>query len=91
LAVGLATRRDLDLQEQADCYRALFEAVWDQPWFAGIYWWAWRCRPFCRWASDLDYTPYDKPAEALLRAYYGAPALAGERLHYLDEARSFDI
>ena len=82
---------DLDLQEQADCYRALLEAVWDQPWFAGIYWWAWDADPFAGGPSDLDYTPYDKPAEALLRAYYGAPAPAGERLHYLDEARSFDI
>ncbi|MCX7625365.1 MAG: hypothetical protein N2Z21_04060, partial [Candidatus Sumerlaeaceae bacterium] len=27
-----------DLKEQEECYRAAFEALWNQPWFAGMYW-----------------------------------------------------
>lgn len=81
----------LDLQEQADCYRALFEAVWDQPWFAGIYWWAWDTDPFAGGPFDLDYTPYDKPAEAVLRAYYGAPLPPRDPWRTVDEAQALVI
>jgi hypothetical protein len=31
----------VDLQEQADCYRAALESLHGQPWFTGIYWWSW--------------------------------------------------
>lgn len=31
------TPGSVDLQEQADCYRAAFESVYGQPWLAGIY------------------------------------------------------
>jgi hypothetical protein len=63
----------LDLQEQADCYQATFESVYGQPWFAGMFWWEWGTDPFQGGPCDDGYTPYDKPAEDVLRAWYGAP------------------
>ncbi|MDY0019170.1 MAG: hypothetical protein RBT47_04130 [Anaerolineae bacterium] len=63
----------IDLQEQADAYQAVFESVFDQPWFAGIFWWDWGTDPFVGGACDDGYTPHDKPAEDVLRAGYGAP------------------
>ena len=63
----------IDLQEQADAYQAAFESVYDQPWFAGMFWWSWGTDPFEGGPCDDDYTPHDKPAEDVLRAWYGAP------------------
>lgn len=63
----------VDLQEQADTYQAVFESVFNQPWFAGMYWWAWETDPFQGGPCDDGYTPYDKPAEDILRSWYGAP------------------
>jgi hypothetical protein len=62
----------IDLQEQADAYQAAFESVYNQPWFAGMFWWYWRTSPFKGGACDTDYTPYQKPAEDVLRSWYGA-------------------
>ena len=68
------TAMPLDLQEQVDTYQAAFESLFDQPWLAGIYWWMWDPDPYERGGScDTDYTPYDKPAEDVLRRWYGAP------------------
>ena len=62
----------VNLQVQADAYGAFFEAVWPEPWFAGVHWW--------KWASSLDdggsagnddYTPRSKPAEDVLKRFYG--------------------
>lgn len=60
----------VDLQEQADCYQAIFESVFDQPWFAGIYLWFWAVTPEGG-PYDQGYTPRDKPAEAIMRQWYG--------------------
>lgn len=32
-------QRKTDLQEQADCYEATFQAVWNKRWLHGMYWW----------------------------------------------------
>jgi hypothetical protein len=63
----------VDLEEQVDAYRATFESFWDQPWFAGMFWWEWNTDPFQGGPCDNAYTPHDKPAEDVLRAWYGAP------------------
>ena len=63
----------IDLQEQADAVRAAFESVYDKPWFAGMFWWSWSTDPFDGSPCDDGYTPHDKPAEDVLRAWYGAP------------------
>ncbi len=60
----------LDLQEQADCYAAAFGATVDRAWLDGYYWWNWETFP--QPGSDLwnDFTPQNKPAEFVLRAFY---------------------
>jgi ligand-binding sensor domain-containing protein len=67
----------LDLQEQADGYQAALEVFWGQPWLAGIYWWNWDVNPQKGGVEDTDYTPYGKPAEEVIRTYYGgAPQIS---------------
>jgi hypothetical protein len=63
----------IDLQEQADAYQAAFDSVYNQPWFAGMFWWVWGTDPLQGGPCDDDYTPHDKLAEDVLRAWYGAP------------------
>jgi Glycoside Hydrolase Family 113 len=62
--------RPLDLQEQADCYLAAFESAWDEPWFAGMYWWDWSADPEAGGSRDGGFTPFGKPAEGVLRSWY---------------------
>jgi hypothetical protein len=61
----------VDLQEQADCYEAAFSSLWSQPWFYGTYWWSWEPRPDAGGPEDADYTPQNKPAEDVIKAWYG--------------------
>lgn len=60
----------LDLQEQADCYQAVFLALWDEPWFGGMYIWDWSADPAAGGPTDKDFTPFGKPAEDVLRTWY---------------------
>lgn len=60
----------IDLQEQADAYQAALEALWGQPWLAGIYWWNWDTNPNKGGETDTDFTPHNKPAEEVLKTYY---------------------
>ena len=62
-----------DLQEQADCYQAAFETFYTTSWFAGFYWWAWGTDPFEGDSCDMNFTPHNKPAEDILRFWFGAP------------------
>jgi hypothetical protein len=61
----------LDLEEQADAYEAALAALWNQPWLAGIYWWNWDVNPQKGGLEDNGYSPHGKPAEDVLRTYYG--------------------
>jgi Glycoside Hydrolase Family 113 len=70
----------IDLKEQADCYRAALESVYGQPWFAGIYWWAWSPDPRQGGAADDNYTPHGKPAEDIVTAWYQS-SKPGEEQH----------
>jgi len=62
----------VDLPEQAHAYQAAFGVFWNQPWFAGMYWWSWDINPNRGGSGDPSFTPYDKPAEQVLQTYYGA-------------------
>ena len=66
---------DQGFEIQARCYQAFFEVFWDQPWFAGAYFWKW----FPRLDGDeprrvIGFTPQDKPAERVLGSWYGISA-----------------
>lgn len=63
--------RALNLQAQADAYRALFETFWNEPWFAGGFLWKWfpgQTGP--RGSGDRRFTPQNKPAEEIIRKWY---------------------
>jgi hypothetical protein len=62
---------DHDMQCQAACYEAALEVFTAQPWFRGIYWWLWRSDPSHGGTCDGDFTPHGKPAEVVLRRWYG--------------------
>jgi hypothetical protein len=66
------TSGTVDLKEQADAYQTAFESVCNQPWFAGIFWWSWGTDPLEGGPFDDGYTPHDKPAEDVLRSWFGA-------------------
>jgi hypothetical protein len=61
---------EVDLGEQAICYRAAIEAFSQQPWFRGIFWWSWGPDPLEGGPADDGYTPHRKPAEDILRAWF---------------------
>jgi hypothetical protein len=60
----------LDPQEQADCYEAMFSALWNESWWSGAFLWNWETDPNAGGPSDTGYTPQGKPAEHVLRSYY---------------------
>lgn len=63
---------EIDLQEQADAYQALFESLQGQPWWGGVFWWTLTTNPEQGGAHDYGYTFHDKPAENVLRRFFGA-------------------
>ncbi|MEO0572893.1 MAG: hypothetical protein AAF039_14390 [Bacteroidota bacterium] len=53
-------------------YKALFEEVWHQDWFAGVYIWQWDTRSSRSNATrNLDFSPRFKPAENILAKRFG--------------------
>jgi len=55
---------------QAACYEGTFRALWGKPWLRGLYWWKYYSSPDGEGPEEVDFTPYGKPAEAVLSAYY---------------------
>lgn len=64
---------EADGQEQADWYRAMFEACRKRKWMGGFCLWDWGAKKYAAEdaASNKSYDIYGKPAEAVVREYYG--------------------
>lgn len=62
-----------DADEQKRFYQSAFETFWDQPWFVGYAWWEWSSTLYKKEeaATNVDFGIYGKPAEELLRQWYG--------------------
>jgi hypothetical protein len=63
----------VDLDGQARCYEALFRVWWKNPnlpWFHGLFMWNWLASPQQGGPQNTDYTPYGKPAESVLNAWF---------------------
>ncbi|MDB5260971.1 MAG: hypothetical protein JWQ14_252 [Adhaeribacter sp.] len=56
---------------QAVCYEAMFQSVWHQPWFGGMYIWKWYPRLRNPGRYHADFTPQNKPAAQILAQWYG--------------------
>lgn len=65
----------LSLETQAVAYQAAFESLYGQPWLAGMFWWSWFPDRFISGPCDGGYSPYGKPAEEVLRVWYGGSAI----------------
>ena len=64
----------LDLQEQANCYQAVFEAFKGKSWWRGVFWWAWDTTLNQGGPQNTGYTGKNKPAEKILQVYFGGAA-----------------
>ncbi|HXI13430.1 MAG TPA: hypothetical protein VNM92_12430 [Thermoanaerobaculia bacterium] len=61
---------ELNLQLQAEAYQAFFQAVWPQPWFAGVYFWKWESHLNHSTSTDVSFAIEHKPAEAVVRKHF---------------------
>ena len=70
-ALSQLTRKKSD-ETQHLAYQAVFEEIWDQPWFAGMYIWQWDIRTKAEnAATDLDFSPRYKAASFTISKGYG--------------------
>ena len=60
----------VDVKQQARAYQAVLEALWERPWFSGMYWWKWPSDLRHGGLADGDFTPRGKPAERVLSDWY---------------------
>ena len=64
-------------QTQLLAFEALFQELWNQPWFAGVYIWEWNTRSKAsNAATDLNFSPRFKPAENIIAKWFGKTAEA---------------
>lgn len=61
----------IEFEEQANCYRAVFEAFSGKEWWHGVFWWVWTVNPSQGGSLSGDFTAHDKPAEEVLMIHYG--------------------
>jgi hypothetical protein len=61
----------LDLQEQADAYQAMLSVNWHADFVAGVFLWRWSPKMDSGGVEDMDFTPKGKPAEDILRQWWG--------------------
>ena len=63
------TQVNLDAQNNAT--KALFESIWNEPWFAGGYLWKWFVNHDKVGGYDnSQFTPQNKPVEEIIRTHY---------------------
>jgi hypothetical protein len=55
---------------QEACYRMALETYWNEPWFAGMYWWKWFSSPEDRGKSADAHSPHGRAAENTLKQWY---------------------
>ncbi|MFH1784647.1 MAG: hypothetical protein ABH868_07165 [bacterium] len=60
-----------DTKLQEACYEALYQTFWDEPWFAGLYWWMWGGSVKIGGENHRGFSPQNKPAEETIRTWYG--------------------
>ena len=58
-----------DEEEQANFYESCFRAMWDEPWFAGYFWWDWYTR-LPEKQPEMGFSIVGKKAEQVVREWY---------------------
>ena len=64
------TPHPIDLEQQALCYDALAESLFNKPWFSGIFWWKYYTSLRGGGKKDTDFIPLGKPAEGTLARWF---------------------
>jgi ppGpp synthetase/RelA/SpoT-type nucleotidyltranferase len=63
----------VNLEAQENALKAIYEEFWKEDWFAGGFLWKWHDNHEKSGGKDnTRFTPQNKPAEALVRKFYGA-------------------
>lgn len=52
-------------------YEALFQSLWEEDWFAGMYFWQWRNQATENISNSIDFTPQFKQAQNTMAKWYG--------------------
>jgi len=81
----------IDLAEQALAYQAAFESLYHQPWLAGLFWWMWPVDRFESGVCDEGFSPHLKPAEDVLRAWYGGEPVAPPPILFPDAEQTVSV
>ena len=68
---GEKTTHQVSEETQALCYQALFQTVWHQPWFNGMFIWKWYPQVRNPNRMQHDFTPQQKVAEKIIAQWYG--------------------
>lgn len=63
--------RAFNAEDQARAYEATFQALEDKEWCKGLFWWKWSTFLDDMEPGDRRFIPYKKPAEAVVRKWYG--------------------
>ncbi len=58
-----------DEDEQANFYESCFRSMWDEPWFAGYFWWDWYTKIPQR-DPEMGFSIVGKKAEAVVKEWY---------------------
>src|SRR5688572_1708717 len=61
----------VNLPAQATAYEGFFDAVWDEPWMGGAYFWKWFSHVGHSGPRSNDFEFEGKPAEEVVRRHYG--------------------
>jgi hypothetical protein len=68
----ISTGAGARMEGQENAYRAFFESVWNEPWFEGCFIWQWYTdHNHAGGLWDSDFTPQNKPAEEVIRNWFG--------------------
>ena len=63
---------NVNLNAQSNAMQSLFEEIWGEKWFAGGFLWKWfHDHNQVGGETDTQFTPQNKPAEKIIREYYG--------------------
>ena len=68
----LGTHTNYSGLEQQYCYEAAFRKLSEQNFWHGAFWWDWEVDPDGGGAGNTWYVPQNKPAEQILKNWYGA-------------------
>ena len=73
-AAGMGSREDqytkYDEKMQAECYKLALETYWNEPWFAGMYWWKWFSNPDDSGIDADAHSPHGRKAGRILAEWY---------------------